>query len=95
MKHQHDSANISGVESTFSTFQAWRQDIRYLVFEGISYYQALQTLTFVYHNMDTEINSSKYDLPLAANAKLRYVKRLLINEFCNTGVNKAFTRNTL
>ena len=62
MKHQHDSANISGVESIFSTFQAWRQDIRYLVFEGISYYQALQTLTCIYHNMDTEINSSKYDL---------------------------------
>ena len=61
MKHQHDSGNINGVESTFSTFQAWRQDTRYLVFEGISYYQALQTLTFVYHNMDTEINSSKYD----------------------------------
>ena len=58
MKHQHDSSNISGVESTFSTFQAWRQDIRYLVFEGVSYYHALETLTFVYHNMDTEINKA-------------------------------------
>ena len=51
MKHQHDSANIGRVESTFSIFLAWRQDIRYFVFVGLSYYQDLQLFTFVHHNI--------------------------------------------